>query len=63
MRAAHLVAGLLAVAYVSSAYAQTSECSGYAGNAERVCAAAVDGTRAFHPVFGMLISGGNPTIG
>ena len=63
MRAAHLVAGLLAVAYVSSVHAQTPECSGYAGNAERVCAAAVDGTRAFHPVFGMLISGGNPTIG
>lgn len=63
MRAAHLVAGLLAVAYVSSAYAQTPECSGYAGNAERVCAAAVDGTRAFHPLFGMLVSGGNPTIG
>ena len=62
MRAA-LVAGLLTVAYVSSAHAQTPECSGYAGNAERVCAAAVDGTRAFHPVFGMLVSGGNPTIG
>jgi hypothetical protein len=65
MRAAHLVAGVLAVAYASSvqAQSQTPECSGYAGNAERVCAAAVDGTRAFHPVFGMLVSGGNPTIG
>ena len=65
MRAAHLVAGLLAVAYVSSVQAQSSppECSGHAGNAERVCAAAVDGTRALHPVFGMLVSGGNPTIG
>jgi hypothetical protein len=51
------------VACVSSARAQTPECSGYGGNAERVCAAAVDGTRAFHPVFGMLVSGGNPTIG
>jgi hypothetical protein len=63
MRAARLVAGLLAVAYVSTAQAQTPECSGYSGNAERVCAAAVDGTRAFHPLFGMLVSGGNPTIG
>jgi hypothetical protein len=65
MRAAHLVAGLLAVAYVSSvqAQSQTPECSAHAGNAERVCAAAVDGTRALHPVFGMLVSGGNPTIG
>jgi hypothetical protein len=63
MRAPHLVAGLLAVACVSSARAQNPECSGYGGNAERVCAAAVDGTRAFHPLFGMLVSGGNPTIG
>lgn len=65
MRAAHLVAGLLAVAYVSSvqAQSQTPECSGHAGNAERVCAAAVDGTRAIHPLFGMMVSGGNPTIG
>jgi hypothetical protein len=63
MRAPYLVAGLLAVAYVASVQAQTPECSAYAGNAERVCAAAVDGTRAFHPVFGMLVSGGNPTIG
>ena len=55
MRAAHVVAGLLAVAYVSSASAQTPECSGYAANAQRVCAAAVDGTRAFHPLFGMLV--------
>jgi hypothetical protein len=32
-------------------------------NAQRVCAAAVDGTRAFHPLVGVLVSGGNPTIG
>lgn len=63
MRAAPLVAGFLAVAVVSLVQAQTPECAGYFGNAERVCAAAVDGTRAFHPVFGMLVSGGNPTIG
>jgi hypothetical protein len=63
MRAAHLVAGLLTVAYVAQAQAQAPECSGYSGNARRVCSAAVDGTRAFHPLFGMLVSGGNPTIG
>jgi hypothetical protein len=63
MRAPYLVAGLLTVAAVYPISAQTAECSGYSGNAERVCAAAVDGTRAFHPVFGMLVSGGNPTIG
>ena len=62
MRTASLVAALL-VAAVLPALAQTPECSTYASNAQRVCAAAVDGTRAFHPVVGVLVSGGNPTIG
>jgi hypothetical protein len=63
MRAAPLLAGLFVLSLASAGQAQTPECSAYVGNAERVCAAAVDGTRAFHPVFGMLVSGGNPTIG
>ncbi len=63
MRAAPLVAGLLLVASASPILAQTAECAAYVSNAQRVCAAAVDGTRAFHPVIGVLISGGNPTIG
>jgi hypothetical protein len=63
MRAAPLVAALFLVAIVPSAFAQTPECTTYIGNAERVCAAAVDGTRALHPVVGVLVSGGNPTIG
>ena len=63
MRTPSVLVGLFAVALVSPVWAQTPECAAYGGNAERVCAAAVDGTRAFHPVFGMLISGGNPTIG
>ena len=63
MRAAPFVSGLFLVAIVSPLLAQTAECSGYAGDAQRVCAAAVDGTRAFHPVIGVLVSGGNPTIG
>ena len=62
MRAAYLLAGLFLLAVVSSASAQT-ECAGYVSNAQRVCAAAVDGTRAFHPIVGVLVSGGNPTIG
>lgn len=63
MRAPSLVLGFIAVAWVSPVLSQTPECASYSGNAERVCAAAVDGTRAFHPLFGMLVSGGNPTIG
>jgi hypothetical protein len=63
MRAPSLVLGLLTVAWAVPSFAQTPECAGYSGNARRVCDAAVDGTRAFHPVFGMLVSGGNPTLG
>ena len=63
MRTASLAAGLFLLTVVSSASAQTPECSGYVANAQRVCAAAVDGTRAFHPIVGVLVSGGNPTIG
>jgi hypothetical protein len=63
MRAPFLLAGLSAVALVSPLLAQTPECSAYSGNSGLVCAAAVDGTRAFHPILGMLVSGGNPTIG
>jgi len=63
MRAAHLVAGLCLVTLVSSASAQAPECTGYVSNAQRVCTAAVDGTRAFHPLIGILVSGGNPTMG
>ena len=60
---AQLLAGLLLVAIASPALAQNSECSAYVSNTRRVCDAAVDGTRAFHPLAGVLVSGGNPTIG
>jgi hypothetical protein len=63
MRAAQLLPGLFVLALTTPALAQNSECSAYASNARRVCDAAVDGTRAFHPVAGILVSGGNPTIG
>jgi hypothetical protein len=63
MRAAPLVSGLLLVAIASPLLAQAPECSGYVGDAQRVCGAAVDGTRAFHPVIGILVSGGNPVLG
>ncbi|HEU4680090.1 MAG TPA: hypothetical protein VFS51_00005 [Gemmatimonadales bacterium] len=63
MRAAQLLPGLLLLALATPALAQNSECSAYVSNARRVCDAAVDGTRAFHPLAGILVSGGNPTIG
>lgn len=63
MRAVPLASAMFLVALVSPVFAQTPECSAYSGNAQRVCAAAVDGTRALHPLMGVLVSGGNPTIG
>jgi hypothetical protein len=63
MRTAPLLSGLFLVVGVLPVLAQTPECSVYLGSAQRVCSAAVDGTRAFHPVIGVLVSGGNPTIG
>lgn len=40
------------------------QCTGLVtSQATNICNAAVDATRAFHPVAGLLISGGNPVIG
>lgn len=49
----------------SSLRAQNAECAPYAAveQAARVCNAAVDGARAFHPIVGLLTSGGNPVLG
>ena len=46
-----------------AAAAQNTECAPYGGATRRVCDAAVDGTRAFHPIAGLLVSGGNPVLG
>ena len=62
MRTASLVALCLA-ASAAPLLSQTSECAAFASSTRRVCSAAVDATRAFHPIAGILVSGGNPTIG
>jgi hypothetical protein len=62
MRIPVLVVALL-LAASGSAAAQISDCSNFGGNTRRICDAAVDGTRAFHPIAGLLVSGGNPVIG
>ncbi|MBA3522842.1 MAG: hypothetical protein H0T90_10105 [Gemmatimonadales bacterium] len=63
MRAVSVSAALLLAGLASTAGAQTAECAAYDGNTGRVCSAAVDATRAFHPVAGLLVSGGNPVLG
>ena len=62
MRAPLLVTALSLSALAQLA-AQNPECGGFAGASRRICDAALDGTRAFHPVAGLLVSGGNPVIG
>jgi hypothetical protein len=63
MRTAPLSALLVLLASAATVHAQATECNAFSGDAGRVCTAAVDATRAFHPVLGGLISGGNPILG
>ncbi len=58
-----LFAAFLALSLALPLAAQGSECAAYLGRGRRVCDAAVDGTRIFHPVAGLLVSGGNPVLG
>jgi hypothetical protein len=55
---------LLLCAAVSGAAAQ-NECgiAGYGGNSGRVCQTFIDGVKTFHPLAGMILSGGSPVIG
>ena len=61
-----LTAGLwvgLTVPYGATLEAQNPECVPFFESSANVCNAAIDGMRAFHPVAGLLTSGGNPEIG
>jgi hypothetical protein len=61
-----IVLFLAALGFAPSLQGQNPECSLYARvdlEAGRVCNAAVDGARAFHPIVGLLTSGGNPVLG
>lgn len=48
-----------------AAQAQYDECNAFADGSQndRVCSAALDGAEIFHPVAGLLVSGGNPVLG
>jgi hypothetical protein len=63
MRFKLLLSPVLLASIVSTAAAQNDECAIYFGQAQNVCDAAVDGTRLFHPIAGLLVSGGNPVLG
>lgn len=53
----------LALAGAGPLAAQNDECRVFDGSSRRICDAALDATRAFHPVAGLLVSGGNPVLG
>jgi hypothetical protein len=57
-----LFAGLLLLP-TTSLQAQNPQCGAYLGNDANICNAAIDGAVLFHPVAGILVSGGNPTLG
>lgn len=63
MRAVPLAAALAVSLGASSLHAQADECAAFGGDAARVCSAAVDASRAFHPLLGVVVSGGNPVLG
>src|SRR2546430_14046895 len=46
-----------------SVAAQEPQCSMANPNATAACNTAVDPIRAFHPLAGMIVSGGNPVLG
>jgi hypothetical protein len=58
-----LLLTVLLFAGAAPAAAQGSRCDDFLGPSRRICDAALDGTRAFHPVAGLLVSGGNPVLG
>jgi hypothetical protein len=70
MRRSTVVLTLLLSCAFASVSAQTPypQCSAFGSppftsNDVNVCNAAVDGARVFHPVAGLLVSGGNPVLG
>src|SRR3989442_3949064 len=62
MRVFPVVIVLLAV---GAPLAAQTECGaqGYSGSAGRACQAFVDAAKQFHPLAGMIVSGGNPVLG
>jgi hypothetical protein len=65
MRRVLLFIGALVVGAHSPLRAQNAQCDPFTivAQAGRVCNAAIDGARAFHPIVGLLTSGGNAVLG
>lgn len=59
----HFGSVLAVMLCVTSLAAQEPQCNLPNPDATRACNTAVDAIRAFHPLAGMIVSGGNPVIG
>lgn len=65
MRRSLWIAGLALALSAPALAAQNSECAPFSGNATAAnrCNAGVDATRYFHPLLGLVTSGGDPVLG
>jgi len=59
----HIVSVLAVMLGATSLVAQEPQCALPDPNATAACNTAVDAIRAFHPLAGMIVSGGNPVLG
>jgi hypothetical protein len=59
----HIVSVLAATLGATSLAAQDPQCEMPLADAKQACNAAVDAVRAFYPLAGMIVNGGNPVIG
>jgi hypothetical protein len=58
-----MLAALLTASAARLLHAQTSQCASLDDDGRRTCVAAVDLARAYYPLAGLAISGGNPVLG
>lgn len=65
MRRSLMVAGFALALAAPALRAQNAECQPYSGNATaaNLCNAGVDATRYFHPLLGLVTTGGDPVLG
>ncbi|PYO27194.1 MAG: hypothetical protein DMD73_10085 [Gemmatimonadetes bacterium] len=59
----HIVSVLVVMLGATSLAAQEPQCALPDPNATAACNTAVDAVRAFHPLAGLIVSGGNPVLG
>ena len=64
MKRSCLAIAITAIGITAASAQSNPECSGQlVSRARNVCDAAIDGARLFHPVVGLLVSGGSPALG